>query len=196
MKKIILASGSPRRKEILSSMIGDNYEVITSDFEENNEEAIAPAELVKKHALWKARNVAKDLDEGVVIGSDTIVVLNDEVLWKPKDKDDAVRMLQTQSWNVVKVLSGLAVVDAQTGEERVDFDVTNVYIKEISKQEIADYIATWDPLDKAWGFGIQTRWTVFIEKIEGCFFNVVGLPVFKLNNIFIELWINIFDYKS
>ena len=195
MKKIILASGSPRRKELLSLLIGNNFEVKTSAYEEDNTLAMSPKDLVLYHSLEKGRDVAKQLPEGVVIGADTVVVFDGQVLGKPRNEDEAREMLNKISGQVVDIISGIAVIDSATKKELGDFEITKVKMKQMSAGEIVDYIKTGEPMDKAGAFAVQDRGAVFIEKIDGCYFNAVGLPLFKLNNLLNSLGVSIFEYK-
>ncbi|MEK7482629.1 MAG: Maf family nucleotide pyrophosphatase [Patescibacteria group bacterium] len=195
MKKIILASGSPRRKELLSLLIGNNFEVKTSAYEEDNTLAMSPKDLVLYHSLEKGRDVAKQLPEGVVIGADTVVVFDGQVLGKPRNEDEAREMLEKISGQVVDIISGIAVIDSAAKKELRDFEITIVKMKQMSGEEITAYIKTGEPMDKAGAFAVQDRGAVFIEKIDGCYFNAVGLPLFKLNNLLNSLGVSIFEYK-
>lgn len=194
MKKIILASGSPRRKELLQMLIGDNFEVKTSAYEEDNTLVMTPKDLVLYHSLEKGRDVAKQLPEGVVIGADTVVVFENQVLGKPRSEDEAREMLEKISGQVVEVISGIAVINIEAKKELQDFEITKVKMKQMSAEEIADYIKTGVPLDRAGAFGVQDKGAVFIEKIDGCYFNAVGLPLFKLNNLLNQLGVSIFEF--
>ena len=195
MKKIILASGSPRRKELLSLLIGNNFEVKTSAYEEDNTLAMSPKDLVLYHSLEKGRDVAKQLPEGVVIGADTVVVFDGQVLGKPRNEDEAREMLNKISGQVVDIISGIAVIESATKKELGDFEITKVKMKQMSAGEIVDYIKTGEPMDKAGAFAVQDRGAVFIEKNDGWYFNAVGLPLFKLNNLLNSLGVSIFEYK-
>ena len=176
-------------------LIGDNFEVKTSAYEEDNTLAMTPKDLVLCHSLEKGRDVAKQLSEGVVIGADTVVVFNEQVLGKPRNEDEAREMLEKISGRVVEVISGIAVIDVETKKELQEFQITKVKMKRMSNDEIADYIKTGEPLDKAGAFAVQDKGAVFIEKIDGCYFNAVGLPLFKLNNLLNQLGVFIFEYK-
>ncbi|MFH0739926.1 MAG: Maf family nucleotide pyrophosphatase [bacterium] len=195
MKKIILASISYRRKELLTLLIGNNFEIKASNYEEDNTLDLVPKELVMLHALEKGRDVASKLSEGVVISADVVVDLDNEIFGKPHTKEKAKEMLRKFSGQIVEVISGLAVIDVANKKEFQDFEITKVKFKEMSEQEIDDYIATGDPLDKAGSFGIQGQAAVFIERIEGDYPNILGLPLFKLNNLLVQAGINIFEYK-
>ena len=194
MKKIILASGSPRRKELLRMLIGDNFEVKISAYEEDNTLAMSPKDLVLYHSLEKGRGVANQLPEGVVIGADTVVVFDSQVLGKPRNEDEAREMLEKISGQAVDIISGIAVIDIETKKELREFEITKIKMKRMSAEEITDYIKTGVPMDRAGAFGVQDKGAVFIEKIDGCYFNAVGLPLFKLNNLLNQLGISIFEF--
>lgn len=195
MRQIILASTSPRRKELLTQIIGNNFEIKESSYVEDNGLAMEPQKLVMYHAIGKARDVAKYIKSGIVIGSDTLVVYNNQVMGKPRDEDNAREMLVGMNGGLCTVLSGIAVIDVDNKKEILDYELTTVKMKPMTEQEIENYIQSGEPMDKAGAFGIQERGGAFIEKIEGCYSNVVGLPLFKLNNMLEELGVSIFDYK-
>jgi len=192
MKQIILASGSPRRKELLSTLIGGNFTIQTSDYEEDNTLNLDPKDLVLRHSLEKAKDVAKDNKEAIVIGADTIIVFENKVLGKPHTEEKAKEMLSMMNGKTVEVTTGLAVIDGD--DELQEFEVTKLQMKQMSEKEMDDYIATKEPLDKAGAFGIQGKGAVLVEKIDGCYFNVVGLPLFKLNSLLEKVGVSIFDF--
>lgn len=180
MKKIILGSGSPRRKELLSQ-IGVPFEVRVSEKEEIYTQTI-PKEIVKELALMKAENVASELPakNTIVIGADTVVVHQDQILGKPKDEQDAFRMIQSLQGDVHQVYTGVAILDFDgDGEKTVISHAveTRVSVNPMSEEEIWKYVQSKEPMDKAGAYGIQGKFSAFIEKIEGDYFNVVGLPV-------------------
>jgi len=183
MKKIILASASPRRKELLEQ-IGLEFEIITSDQEEHYQNTI-PEEIVKELALMKAEHVASEIGakDLLVIGADTIVVLDGEILGKPEDEEDAFSMLNRLRGRVHQVFTGVALLDYdRKGKKEIrNFSVeTKVYVCEMQKQEIWDYVRTGEPMDKAGAYGIQGKFAAFINRIEGDYYNVVGLPISKI----------------
>ena len=183
MKKVILASGSPRRRELLDQM-GIDYEVVVSDVDETSMEDIAPYELVQALARLKAQAVVKAIsaekEKVLVVGADTIVVLENEILGKPANSLEATKMLRKLSGKMHIVYTGVAVVSTQDGLEEVFTEQTNVYMKNMSHDEIEKYVLTHEPLDKAGSYGIQGKGGVFVEKIEGDYFSVVGLPISRL----------------
>lgn len=182
--KIILASKSPRRKEILS-MITNNFEIIVSNAEEKIDDKLTVQEQVKHLAYIKAKAVfdeTKDAGDRLVIGSDTIVVKNGKIYGKPKDHDDAMNMLKELRNDKHEVMTGLCIIIEKDGkvEEVLDVDVTSVYINDVSDDELEKWIATNEAYDKAGGYAIQGKFGVFVDKIEGNYFTVVGLPVHKV----------------
>ncbi len=178
MEKIILASKSPRRQELIRN-ITEDFEVIVSETDEVLPEGISPYDAPVYLSGLKARAVAAEHPDRVVIGADTVVILNGEVLGKPHDEADAMRMLRLLSGNTHSVVTGCTLIQ---GEREHRFSSrTEVTFYELSEGEIAAYIATGEPSDKAGAYGIQGKGMLFVEKIEGCYFNVMGLPVGQLN---------------
>ena len=180
--RLILASASPRRAALLSQ-IGLTFEVHPSDVVEPplNMYSNKPAsEITRELALLKAKAVAEDHKEGVVIGADTLVSLDGELLGKPTDDADALRMLTPLSGTHHEVVTGVVLIDAATGQHSVWSETTQVYFRELSRTEITAYIASGEPSDKAGAYGIQGRGAAFVRRIEGCYFNVVGLPLASL----------------
>lgn len=171
MKRLVLASASPRRREILSH-IGLDFDVVVTDADEKNGLPENVGELVRELAKRKA---AACTANGIIIACDTVVCLDGKVLTKPENASDAARMLRALSGNTHEVYSGLCVTD---GEKVVSsHTITSVKMREISEDEIAAYIATGEPLDKAGAYGIQDLGGIFVEKIDGDYYNVVGLPL-------------------
>jgi septum formation protein len=174
-EKLVLASGSPRRAEILERA-GWPHEIIVAGIDETvlaNEE---PAAYVQRLACGKAEAVANRLSEGVVLGADTTVVVANEILGQPVDDADARRMLRLLNAKWHEVLTGVAVMRVG-GETRVAYETTRVRFAEMSEQEIDWYIATREPFGKAGAYGIQGKAALFIEEIEGDYFNIMGLPI-------------------
>lgn len=190
---IVLASNSPRRREILNQL-NINFEVIPSDFEETliNMEPIA---LVEHFAYMKALDVYERLksnlsEETYIIGSDTIVYC-DNIMGKPKSDEDAFNMLKTLSNKEHQVISGLSIIQGSTGKAVTMHESTKVWIRELEDREILTYISSGEPSDKAGSYAIQGIGSLFVEKIQGCYFNVVGLPVNKLFKIMKQFDINL-----
>jgi septum formation protein len=173
---LILASSSPRRKELLQTL-GLTFAVITSDVDETASPELTPAEVVEQLALRKAGAVAEKVSDGVVLGSDTIVVLDGQILGKPADEADAFRMLSALQGREHTVYSGVALIDAASGRSEVAHNATRVRIRPLSEREIRAYIATGEPMDKAGSYAIQGIGSTIVEGIVGDYFTVVGLPL-------------------
>lgn len=171
---LILASGSPRRRELLSLYTTD-FTVQVSDFEENGVEAATPAQLVEKLARGKCLAVAAQHPGQVVIGCDTVVDVEGEVFGKPRDPADARRMLRALSGSTHQVHTGVCVSDGTRTESFVDS--CRVTFFPISEEEITRYIATREPYDKAGAYGIQGRAALWVDRIEGDYYTIMGLPV-------------------
>ncbi|MCX8194000.1 MAG: Maf family protein [Candidatus Pacearchaeota archaeon] len=193
-KKIILASVSPRRKGLLQQ-IGINFEVIPSNFKEDMTLKMPPHKLVVHLALGKAKDVANRIKEGIVIGADTFFVLNKEFIGKPKNEKDAIKTLKKISGKTLKVYSGIAIIDSKTGKTITDYEVTDIKIRKMSDHEIKSYVKTKEPLDKAASIAIQGLGAIFIEKLNGCYTNVIGLPLHCLANNLKKFGVNIFKYE-
>lgn len=174
-EKLVLASGSPRRAEILERA-GWPYEIMVAGIDETllaNEDAAA---YVQRLARSKAEKVASGLDHGLVLGADTTVVVADQILGQPVDEADARRMLELLNAKWHEVLTGVALVRVG-GETRVGYETTHVRFAEMSDEEIEWYISTGEPFGKAGAYGIQGKASLFIEEIEGDYFNIMGLPI-------------------
>lgn len=183
MKKIILASKSPRRKELLES-IGVDFEIIPSNFEENIEGKSFSKKLIEELAHQKAKEVSERIDEGLIIGADTVVILGRKILGKPKNKQDAKQMLESLSGRTHKVITGVAVIDKYENKTLINSTITKVTFKKLSTREIETYIETEEPMDKAGSYGIQNAiGSLFVEKVDGCYNNVVGLPLNLLSKM-------------
>lgn len=177
MAEIILASASPRRKELLSTA-GIEFTVKVADVEEKIDDGLTPAEVVRSLALQKAQAVADKNPEAIVIGADTIVVLDDVILGKPQSEENAVEMLTALSGRSHTVYTGVALIK---GDKVRNFcEATQVEFYDLTEEDIDAYVATKDCMDKAGAYGIQTNGCVLIRKIDGDYFNVVGLPVSKV----------------
>ncbi|WP_105617984.1 Maf family protein [Vallitalea okinawensis] len=179
-KKIILASQSPRRKELLE-LLQIDFEILSEEVEESYDSNMSPEEIVEYLAFKKAKAVAENTSEkAVIIGSDTIVELDGEILLKPKDIEDAILILKRLSGKKHRVYTGLAIIDLYQDKKIVTHDCTEVLMAELTEEEIKFYIDTKEPMDKAGAYGIQGIGSIFVEKINGDFFNVMGLPLRRL----------------
>ena len=180
MKHLILASGSPRRRELMSQ-VGLDFTVVTSDADENIKE-MKPEDYVRKLSSVKAQSVleqyADNEDSVIVIGADTIVYHKGEILTKPKDEEDAFRILKSLEGQIHQVYTGVTICSAH---KNVSFyEKTDVWVYDMTDEEIRDYISTGEPMDKAGAYGIQGKFAAYIKGIEGDYNNVVGLPVARL----------------
>lgn len=185
MHSIILASKSPRRKELMS-LIPVQFMVQTKEVEEYINLQDSPEENVKRLAREKAYAVGKEYKDEWILGCDTVVVYEEEILGKPKDEEDARKMLSKLSGKVHLVYTGIALYN-ESNEKLIQKAVcSKVFMKEISQEELKWYISTGEPFDKAGGYGIQGFASNFIEKIEGDYFNIVGLPVATIYNLLKE----------
>lgn len=188
--RIVLASASPRRRELLG-VIGLPFEVIPSTVEESIDPGIPPASAAQLLALSKAREVASRLSDGLVIGADTIVVVDGKILGKPSSPDDAVKMLRMLSGREHSVISGVAIVDARTGREMASHEETLVTFGALEERVIRAYVATGEPMDKAGAYGIQGKAGMLITGICGCYFNVVGLPLARLASMLAQFGVDV-----
>ena len=185
---VILASASPRRKELLSNIFSD-FRCIPSEIDEIVPDETPLFEVPKILAMQKAEDVAKKYPESLVIGSDTVVIAGNEILGKPIDDDDARRMLTLLSGKVHYVVTGCALF--MNGKSHSFREETEVEFYPLTEEEIENYIASREPFDKAGAYGIQGLGSLFVKGIDGDFFNVVGLPVASLNKEIKEFLISL-----
>ena len=176
LRSLVLASASPRRAEILRA-VGWPFEARPADIDETLGPGESAPDYVRRLALKKAEAIAATILFGLVLGADTVVVADDLILGKPRDETDARRMLRRLSGKWHEVLTGVALVRAEDGRRRVAYERTRVRFAEMSEREIEQYVATGEPLDKAGAYAVQGGAALFIEAIEGDYWNVVGLPV-------------------
>ena len=178
LPNIILASKSPRRADLLKQ-IGLEFTVYPSEIEEPQITA-SPAAAVQELALTKARTVAAKFDAGIVLGADTVVVIDGQPIGKPENDAHAVEILTELSGHRHEVITGTALIDIQRKNAVVWAEKTAVYFRTLRQSEILAYVRSGDSSDKAGAYGIQGKAGVFVERIEGCYFNVVGLPLASL----------------
>ncbi len=175
--RLILASASPRRSALLSQ-IGLTFEIFPSEIEEPlPDKDLSPEKVTQKLAKLKARAVAERYTEGIIIGADTLVLLKKELLGKPKNREDAKSMLSRLSGKTHRVITGVALIDVKKKTETTWSEVTKVCFRELCADEIDNYIESGEAKDKAGAYGIQGRGAAFVKRIDGCYFNVVGLPL-------------------
>lgn len=179
---IILASASPRRKEILGNT-KVKFDIIKSEIDEVILEDEAPAQAVMRLAFEKCMDIASKNKNNLVIGADTIVVLDNAILGKPKDKEDAIKMIKKLSGRVHQVITGISLINLDADKKIIDYVVSSVKFKELSDEDIIDYIQTNESLDKAGAYGIQGYGALLVEEIQGDYFNIVGLPISRLSDL-------------
>lgn len=194
---IVLASGSPRRRELLA-MLGIPFEVVTSEADESTPPEWTPQNIVRSLAQRKAEAVmaVSDTRNAVIIGSDTIVVVDDQVLGKPVDEQDSKAMLSLLQGRSHQVYTGVACIESPEGKILVDHRVTTVTMRPLSSEEIDAYVATGEPVDKAGSYAIQGLGATLVEKIDGCYFNVVGLPLSLLGGMLSEFGIHVLNRQE
>ena len=176
VSKIVLASASPRRAELLKQ-IGVEFELATGNVQERPHPDEAPPDYITRLARAKVVAVARQREAGLIIGADTIVVLDGQLLGKPQDAADAERMLKSLSGRWHAVMTGVALYDVASRQEVADFDKTLVKFARLTNLEIGWYIKTGEPMDKAGAYGIQGLGGLFVDEIAGNYYNVVGLPL-------------------
>lgn len=199
MFRIILASASPRRKEIMEQM-GIAYEVMAAQVKEEVEEK-EPAAMVEALASLKAKNVAEGIKDGqdnyIIIGADTMVFHKNNALGKPKDREEAIKMLQSLSDDIHEVYTGVCIIIKSNNKvkefnKEIVFSVnTQVVVAPLSMEEIIDYVDTGEAYDKAGAYAIQGGFGIYIKEIHGDYYNVVGFPIAKIYEKLLELGINI-----
>ncbi len=179
MTRLILASKSPRRRDLVR-LLGHEVECTVSTVEESRIDGESPDDQVIRLSLMKARDVGSRMDEGIVIGSDTIVVVEGDVLQKPADEAEAVVMLLRLAGRTHSVFTGFALYNALTGAYVTGYETTRVTMRRFDRALAERYVATGEPMDKAGAYGIQGYGAVLIEGINGCYFTVMGLPMARL----------------
>jgi septum formation protein len=179
---IYLASKSPRRRKLLKQL-GIKFRSFSVNTIEEVLDGEHPVDCVKRLALEKMNRAKKKVRNGIIITADTIVVLDKEVIGKPKNRKDAINILSLLSGRVHTVYTGFCVFNQKTNKSIIDFEKTKVEFRMINKDEIIDYVESGSPMDKAGAYGIQDDFgAVFVKRINGCYYNVVGLPLTKLYN--------------
>ena len=182
MVRIVLASGSPRRREIMEKY---NIDLIVekSNVDENINRGETPEQVSMTLSLIKALDVSNRFSKDIVIGADTIVVVDGKILGKPKGKEDAYDMLNILSGRIHEVITGVALIKADMNIKIIDYEKTRVKFRKLTDDMIYRYIGTNEPFDKAGAYAIQGVGQILVENIDGCFFNVVGLPLTKIDKL-------------
>lgn len=185
MKQLILASQSPRRKMLLEQ-VGIPFTVIPSDAKENIDKIVCPEEYVRIISERKAKDIAEKIlnteyINPVILAADTIVVIGGRILGKPGSFDEAYSMLSMLSGNWHEVMTGVSVIDTETGINQSHVEKTRVKIRSLDHDSILRYINSGEPFDKAGAYGVQALGALLVERIEGDYFNVVGLPLYKVS---------------
>lgn len=189
-KRIILASGSEARRKLLENIKLD-FEIQQSDFEEIMNPDIPPEQLAVELALGKARDVAAKNTNAVIIAADSFVVLDGEYLGKPHSAEEARAVLHKISGKKQDLVTGMAVIDTESGAAITDFDIGEIWVKKLTDKEIESYIKTGEPFNKAAGYAIQEIGSIFIEKIQGNYTGIIGLPVNKIYKILTQLGVKV-----
>ncbi|WP_296647203.1 Maf family protein [Romboutsia sp. 13368] len=179
---IILASASPRRREILENT-NVKFDIISSSIDELVLEGESPCQMVMRLAFEKGTDIASKRKSDLVISADTIVVLDNTVLGKPKDEEEARAMITNLSGKTHQVITGISLINLENNKKIIDYVISNVKFKNLSEDDINDYIKTKESLDKAGAYGIQGYGALLVEEIQGDYFNIVGLPISKLSDL-------------
>lgn len=195
MHEIILASASPRRK-LLLEQIGLNFRCLPAEVDEETLPALSPRETVSNLAWQKARAVAQHIDQGIVIAADTVVVLDDLIMGKPVNREDAKYKLSLLNAREHQVMTGLCVLNCQDQTRTTEVEVTKVFFRRLSHREIDAYLDSAEWVDKAGGYGIQGLGALLVERIEGCYFNVVGLPLSRLNQMLCKQGVDLLGRRT
>ena len=184
--KIILASQSPRRAEILR-MIGMSFKVESSNIHEEINQKIKQNEIPINLSKAKAEKISHKYPDKIIIGADTVVVFNKKIFGKPKDKNESKKMLKVLSGNCHEVITGVTIMNEKLGIVKTFSETTKVFVQKIPTKQIEFYVNNYNTLDKAGSYGIQEWFSVWIKKINGCYYNVMGLPVSKLYRHLVEI---------
>lgn len=190
MRKIVLASGSPRRKKLLEQ-IGLKFTVSESGYEEKYLPNANPIDVAKFMSLEKANLAAIKHNDAIIIAADTVVVIGDEILGKPSSEEQAREMLRKLSDNTHSVITGFTIIDTQNNKTHTSHVETKVTFKDLSELEMAAYVETGEPMDKAGAYAIQGKAGMFVKRIDGDYFNVVGLPLFAISEALSDFGVDI-----
>ncbi len=194
-RKIVLASKSPRRRELLKQIGITDFEIRESEYKEDMQAKSDPIELVKFLALEKAKDVAKHYDDAIIIAGDTFTIFAGKFIGKPKDENDAKKILRNFSGQEHGIVSGLAIIDTKSGQTILDCGEAKVKFKKLTEEEIDDYLAMGESLGVAGAYGLMSRAAPLIEGVCGDFYSVIGLPLNKLYLNLKKIGINIYRLK-
>jgi len=195
MKEIILASASERRAQILSDC-KIPYRVVLSGAEEDIGEGKSIAEVVQLNAIRKAEKVATECEKSIVIGADTLVIHEENIIGKPEDENEAKEMLKNFSGSDLEVYTGLCVIDSSSGKKAAGFEKSALSVVGIKENDLDRYFKLLSPYDKAGGFSIEGIGSLLFDNIRGSYFNILGLPMIKLGELFSEIGDDILNYVS
>ncbi|WP_282192592.1 Maf family protein [Romboutsia ilealis] len=179
---IILASASPRRKEILENA-SVKFEVMASCIEELTLDGESPCQMVMRLAFEKGMDIASRKKSDLIISADTIVVIDNTVLGKPENEIEARKMITSLSGRTHQVITGISLINLDNNKKIIDYVISNVKFKNLSEEDINDYIRTKESLDKAGAYGIQGYGALLVDEIQGDYFNIVGLPISRLSDL-------------
>jgi septum formation protein len=193
MKQLILASHSPRRKQLLKEL-GVTFEIGENTFTEPEHKNGSPQKHVIENALGKAFSAAAKYKDAIIIGADTEVVFNRKVLGKPKNMNEAASFMRMLQGKTHAVYTGLALIDNKNNRALTDYVKTLVTMRRLNDTELKAYLALINPLDKAGAYAIQGPGSIVVEKIDGCYYNVVGFPIAKLEDMMLSLGTSLFQY--
>jgi septum formation protein len=189
-KEIILASASPRRKELLE-LIGLQFKIDPGDYKENMNLKLGPHELARALSLEKAKSVAEKYNNAIIIAADTFVIIRGQLLGKPHTEEEARKMLVLLDGATHSVITGFTILDTDTGRKISRSVETKVTFRKLTEKEIDAYIKTKEPLDKAGAYAIQGLGSILVKRIEGDYFNVIGLPLCPLVECLMEFGIRV-----
>jgi len=193
MKKIILASVSERRSQILTSC-GVKHVVIGSNIEELKSGSVS--EVVRVNAEKKAEKAVQDSGEAVIIGADTLVAHGEDIIGKPQDENAAKDLLKRFSGSDIEVYTGLCVIDTSSGKKASGVDMSEITVVSMTEEKIENYFKLLAPYDKAGGFSIEGAGSLLFDNIKGSYFNILGLPMIKLNELFKEIGLNLLEFLA
>lgn len=179
---IILASASPRRKEILENA-SVKFEVMASSIEELTLDGESPCQMVMRLAFEKGMDIASRQKNDLIISADTVVVIDNTVLGKPENEIEARKMITSLSGRTHQVITGISLINLDNNKKIIDYVISNVKFKNLSEEDINDYIRTKESLDKAGAYGIQGYGALLVDEIQGDYFNIVGLPISRLSDL-------------